>query len=175
LPGVLKGGRRGPRSGSLDVPELLRVLVAHGVEFVIVGGIAIKYHGIEHDTDDLDVLHRRTPENIARVLVALREIHAVYRADPRHLKPRREGLLGEGSHLFCTTKGNLDVLGVIAPGLTYESVVASAFLMVRHGLTFRILPLSVVATSKSAAGRAKDEEVLPKIWRALEAGRPDDG
>jgi hypothetical protein len=38
-------------------------LVAHDVEFIVVGGVAAVLQGAPVVTFDLDILHRRTPEN----------------------------------------------------------------------------------------------------------------
>ena len=48
-----------------DLGGLLRLLVQGGVEFIVVGGVAARAHGSARLTNDLDVLYRRTPENIA--------------------------------------------------------------------------------------------------------------
>lgn len=66
-------------------------LVAEGVEFVVIGGMAGVLHGAPIATKDLDIVHRRTPENIARLLGVLRDIDAVKRADSRRLRPDARG------------------------------------------------------------------------------------
>lgn len=38
-----------------DWKEFLRCLESHGVEYVVVGGIAVAFHGYPRATDDLDV------------------------------------------------------------------------------------------------------------------------
>ena len=41
-----------------DFEELLRLLEEHGVEYMIVGGYAVAYHGIRRFTKDIDVFFR---------------------------------------------------------------------------------------------------------------------
>ncbi len=53
-----------PRS----IEELILALVAEGVEFVVIGGMAGVLHGAPIATKDLDIVHRRTPENVGRLL-----------------------------------------------------------------------------------------------------------
>jgi hypothetical protein len=55
-----------------DFDEFIGYLIAHGVEFVIVGAYALAYHGAPRFTGDLDVLIRPTLENAARLIDALR-------------------------------------------------------------------------------------------------------
>jgi hypothetical protein len=54
-----------------DFDEFIGSLIAHGVEFVIVGAYALAFHGSPRFTGDLDVLIRPTPENAQKLLAAL--------------------------------------------------------------------------------------------------------
>lgn len=54
-----------------DFVELLRLLEENGVEYMIVGGYAVAYHGHPRFTKDLDIFFRVTDENIARIRKAL--------------------------------------------------------------------------------------------------------
>jgi hypothetical protein len=56
------------------------------VEFIVVGGVAGVLQGAPIVTFDLDLVHRRTPENVQRLLGVLSSLHARYR-DPRDLFP----------------------------------------------------------------------------------------
>ena len=53
--------------------ELLALFNAHGVEYMIVGGYALAFHGAPRFTGDLDILVRPTPENAQHILRALAE------------------------------------------------------------------------------------------------------
>ena len=54
-----------------DFKEFLRLLRAHGVEYLLIGGWAVGYHGYPRATDDLDVWIAIAPENASRVVEAL--------------------------------------------------------------------------------------------------------
>lgn len=54
-----------------DFDRILASFKAHGVEFMVVGGYAVSYHGYVRVTKDLDLFIRRTHENAARVVAAL--------------------------------------------------------------------------------------------------------
>ena len=54
-----------------DFDEFIASLIAHGVEFVIVGAYALAFHGAPRFTGDLDILVRPTLENASRLLTAL--------------------------------------------------------------------------------------------------------
>ena len=56
-----------------DFKEFLRLLRAHGVEYILVGGWAVIYHGYPRTTNDLDIWIGVAPENAKRVVDVLRE------------------------------------------------------------------------------------------------------
>lgn len=54
-----------------DFRDLLELLNEHAVEYLIVGGYALAFHGAPRFTGDIDVFVRPTPENASRILNAL--------------------------------------------------------------------------------------------------------
>lgn len=95
-------------SGSLLL--LLRELSRRDIEYIVIGGMAGVLHGAPVVTADLDIVHRRTQENVAKLLVLLDELDAMFRGDDRRLKPNESHLLGRGHVLLTTSLGQLDVL-----------------------------------------------------------------
>src|SRR5678810_96595 len=91
--------------------ETLGVLVRNEVEFIVVGMTAGILQGVPLTTLDVDVVHRRTRENVSRLLAALVELRAVYRGDPRNLAPTESHLMGPAHQLLTTAYGDLDCLG----------------------------------------------------------------
>ena len=51
--------------------ELIEHLSAGNVEFIVVGGVAASVLGSARVTQDLDVLYRRTPDNLDRIVNTL--------------------------------------------------------------------------------------------------------
>lgn len=61
-----------PRSGIPDdFLDFLRILNEHSVEFLVIGGHAVAFHGYPRLTGDMDILIRPTPENAERVVRAV--------------------------------------------------------------------------------------------------------
>ena len=54
-----------------DFDEFIESLIAHGVEFLVVGAYALAFHGAPRFTGDLDILVRPALDNAARLLTAL--------------------------------------------------------------------------------------------------------
>lgn len=51
--------------------EIIRAFVAAGVEFVVVGGLAVAWYCTDRQAGDMDLLVNATPENSARISRAL--------------------------------------------------------------------------------------------------------
>lgn len=51
-----------------DFVEFLKLLNAHSVEYLVVGGHTVAYHGFPRATADLDVWIAMHPENVERVV-----------------------------------------------------------------------------------------------------------
>ena len=54
-----------------DLREFIGLLNSHGVEYLVVGGYALAFHGVPRYTGDIDLFVRASPENAARVERAL--------------------------------------------------------------------------------------------------------
>jgi hypothetical protein len=55
-----------------DLREFIELLNSENVEFAIVGGWALGFHGRPRYTQDIDILIRTTPPNAARLEIAIR-------------------------------------------------------------------------------------------------------
>jgi predicted nucleotidyltransferase len=153
-----------------DLTSLLTHLHDAGVEFLVVGGAAAVFSGAPIVTFDLDVVHRRTPENVDRLLAWLLEHQAYHRLDlaNRRLPPTREPLLGKGHLNLQTNLGKLDVLGELAEGQGYDELLPHAFEHEVVGRRVLVLGLEKVIEMKARAGRPKDKAVLPLLLATLD-------
>lgn len=146
----------------------LETLSRHGVDYILVGGVAAVLGGAPISTFDTDVLVERSEANLARLLPALVEMEAVYRelAD-RRLEPTAERLSGLRHQLFSTRFGHLDVFGTIGKDRTYEELVPRSRPVPLRGHLVRVLDLEAVIQSKEEAGRDRDRAVLPQLRETL--------
>jgi hypothetical protein len=153
-----------------DLPALLAKLCDAGVEFIIVGGAAAVIQGVPITTNDLDIVHRRTPENVARLLEVLLSLDATMRYDlaNRGLRPTGEMLAGRGQINLSTSLGPLDPLCELDEGRGYEELLANSQSVVDEGRMLRVLDLPTLIAVKAKAGRPKDRMVLPILVATLE-------
>ena len=65
-----------PRAGPFRPDALAGVLNAHGVDYVVVGGVAAIRHGSRRTTRELDIVPAPSPANSRRLAAALKALHA---------------------------------------------------------------------------------------------------
>jgi hypothetical protein len=152
---------------------MLRGLAEAGVEFVVVGGQAAVLQGAMIVTQDLDVVHRRAPENVTRLLSWLLAHDAYNRADlaNRRLRPTEDALLGHGHVLLQTDLGKLDVLCELGDGEGYDEILPDTVVLEGEGISLRVLGLERLIAVKGRTGRPKDRAVLPVLIATLDEQR----
>lgn len=58
----------------LDAERILRALAEHGVEYVLIGGLAVQTHGHVRTTNDADLIPAPDPANLKRLAAALHSL-----------------------------------------------------------------------------------------------------
>ena len=129
-------------------------------------------HGAPITTQDLDIVHRRSPENVTRLLAVLDAIDAVIRpvlsGQPR--RPTAELLAGRGQLNLSTNFGPLDPLCELHDGQGFEDLLPHSEEVTDGSLHLRVLDLPTLIAIKASTGRAKDKLVVP-ILLALQRER----
>lgn len=148
-----------------DFEGLLRALVEQPVELILVGGLAARAHGSARSTQEVDVVYRRSEENIERLVKAL-EPHEPY---PRGAPPGlpfafdRSTIPSGLSFTLTTTLGAIDLLGEVAGGGRYEDPKAHSWNLELFGLECPCLDLETLIVTKRAAGRPRDFETIAEL------------
>lgn len=158
----------------IDFNALLGILTANKVEFIIVGGAAATALGSARLTFDLDIVYRRSKENIERIVIALQPITPYLRGAPPGLPFSWDVQTVERGLNFTltTTLGPLDILGEIAGGGGYDQLRQKTIKVTIAGTECLCLNLESLIQVKRAAGRPKDLEVIAELERIRdEAGR----
>ena len=92
--------------------EFIPLLSHHGVDYILIGGGAGIAHGAARATYDVDVVYARDPENLRKLVDALRGVEPYLRGAPRGLPftwdlPTLQG----GLNFTLTTElGDIDLL-----------------------------------------------------------------
>lgn len=159
------GGRK---TTSVNLGEVLEGLLEAGVDFILVGGLAAVIQGAPVTTMDVDVVHSRSHENIAKLLGFLKSVDAVQRRlDDKVIEPKALDLLGKGHVLLTTRLGPLDVLAVIEGGRSYEDLLDHTVEIEFRGHTLRVLDLKTLIELKKSSTDPKDKQRLPVLRETL--------
>lgn len=161
-----------PRPDQADLSALISALVEADIEFIVVGGAAAVLHGAPISTLDLDIVPRRSPENISRLEALLLHLDAIVREPGnRRLRPTREILLHAQQINLSTQLGPLDALGVLHDGRGYAELLAHTVRVTDGDTALTVLDLPTLIQVKRSTGRTKDRLVVP-VLLALLKGQP---
>jgi hypothetical protein len=155
--------------------RLIEILTRHEVRFIVVGGVAAVLQRVPVNTQDFDLVHDRSEENVARLLAALDELDAIYRDDPRRLRPNESHLRGPGNQLLQAGNLKFDLLGAIDWGGGYEDLVPASEVLDVGDYPVRVLTLEKLIEIKRHLPRPKDKLMLLHLEAALEERRKAQG
>jgi hypothetical protein len=152
-----------------DFPSLIRLLKKHNVEFILVGGAAATAHGSARLTQDLDIVYRRTPSNMSRLVECLAPYSPYLRGAPPGLPFRFdvETMRGGLNFTLTTILGAVYLLGEITGGGDYEDLLPHTIELKLFDVTCSCLGLRRLIEVKRAAGRPKDLEAIAELESLL--------
>jgi predicted nucleotidyltransferase len=153
---------------------LLKRLVAHGVDFVVIGGIAMVGHGSARITRDLDICYATDLANLDALGQAMVEVGAKLRGVDEEVPfvPDAHALRRTSILTLESSDGWIDLL-VSPPGApAFERLRARAERVMIDGVAVLIASLDDLESMKRAAGRPIDRidleeiEVIRRLRRA---------
>lgn len=158
----------------LQFETILRVLHEHGVDFVLIGGLATIHWGSPFLTWDVDITPERSRANLDRLSVALTELGAEVRTGSEGLPFAHTGesLASALVWNLRTPYGDLDISFVPNGTQGYPDLVRDAVDDTIEGVEVRVASLADVIRSKQAANRPKDQRVLPTLREILASRNP---
>jgi|SRR4051812_16764210 hypothetical protein len=140
-----------PKSLSTDFRDFLKSLNDHGVEYLLIGGHAVAYHGYVRPTQDMDVWIAVNARNAERVVAAVNAFFGV----------QLEGLAakwfleGEQVTRFGVRPNLIEILTKIDGG-NFEEAYARRIVGELDGVSVNVIALPDLKLNKRASGRNKD-------------------
>ena len=145
----------------VDFKEFLELLNSNDVQYLLIGGWAVGFHGYSRFTADMDIFIGLSEENISSMKLALYEFG-----------------VPEFDRSMLTTKGNvfrigraplrIEVINEIS-GVDFEDAFSNKeFVELEDQLRIPIISAKDLFKNKSSTGRAKDIADLEEIRKFLD-------
>jgi hypothetical protein len=154
----------------LRLTSLLARLVRSGVDFVVVGGVAVAVQGYGRATTNLDIAFADDPPNLSRLRGVLVALHARTRADETPFAPDERTLARTGLLALDTDEGWLGLLAAPPGAPPYSTLRDRADRVEFDGIVVAIASVTDLLAMKRAARRRQDLvdiEALEVVQRLL--------
>jgi predicted nucleotidyltransferase len=133
-----------------DFKEFLKLLNAHKVEYLLIGGYAVGYHGYPRATADMDVWTAMNPVNADRIVAVLKE----FGFDPPELSP--ELFLKEWQIIRLGVPPVRIKIATTVSGVDFSQCYAERVVDVLDGVKVNLISLNHLKINKKASGRHQD-------------------
>jgi predicted nucleotidyltransferase len=156
----------------LDIRAILEELIREDVEFVLIGGVAVGYHGHIRATKDVDMVPASDPANLERLVQALERLDArvegaeEFGSDelPDPLDP---GTLALGGNWVLRTRfGRLDIMQWVGDEALWDRLSTRAVEDKIGGLPIKMVSYEDLVALKEEAGRPEDLADLRRLRQA---------
>jgi predicted nucleotidyltransferase len=146
--------------------QLLRRLSEAGVDFVLIGGLAVNAWGVIRGTKDLDIVIAPEPENLKRLAQVTVEIHGHVQTGESFLSTPFSitTQLATGERVAIETElGLLDVVQGLDGVPSYSELRASAIETEILDVEVAVCSIDALRQMKHAAGRPRDRVDLEDL------------
>ncbi len=149
-----------------DFSKLLALLNAYSVDYIIVGGVALAWHGVPRYTGDLDILVRAEPDNAEKVVAALNEFGfgGIGIESNDFVAPERVLQLGY-------PPVRIDLMTTLT-GVSWEEAWAGSVVGAYDDLPTRYLGRAELVSNKNALGRKRDLADVAALANKDKEGEP---
>lgn len=156
----------------LDIQGIFEALDQGDVEFLVIGGVAVSFHGFVRGTKDVDIVPNPEPENLERLAGVLSRLEAQVdgRGDfqeeelPDPLDPKALAL--GGNWVLNTRLGRFDVMQWIGDDALWEKLSPTAEEAKVGGSTVKFASYEDLVALKEHAGRPQDLIDLQRLREA---------
>jgi hypothetical protein len=133
-----------------DYKDMLQVLAAEKVKFLLVGAYALAAHGYPRATMDIDIWIMPSPGNAAAVMRALERFGAPLR-ELSASDFQMEGVIFQ----VGVAPRRIDILTAV-DGLNFDDAFAHSTVVEIEGIEIHIPSIADLIINKRASGRTKD-------------------
>lgn len=150
----------------LELAHLVQSLARGGVDYIVIGGVAVGVHGYVRMTMDLDVVPAPDRRNLERLVAELSRLEGTLPgAGDRAFDPATDarGLRRGGNLTLDTPRGGIDIVQRLPGVPPYTALAADAEAVSLDGLPVHVCSLAHLRAMKAAADRPQDRADLAAL------------
>jgi len=140
-----------------DFKDFLRLLNAHNVRYLLVGGYAVGYHGYPRATGDMDIWIEMSEPNSKKIASAFRDFGMPDEGISEGLFLEKNKVIRMGEPPV-----RLEVI-TSASGIDFKECFSNREVLEIDGIPINFISLEDLKKNKRAAGRFKDMEDLEHL------------
>ena len=154
---------------SPDFKEFIELLNAHNVQYLIVGGYALAFHGHPRYTKDIDVWIATNTENAERMLKVLTDFGFSSLALSQQDFLEKDNIIQLG-----LPPNRIDILTSV-DGIEFENSIHQSSVLEVDGVNIHLIGIHNLIENKIASGRLQDLADVEKLQALLkEQGKSSD-
>ena len=149
-----------------NLKKLLKTLLEHEVDFVLIGGFAAVVHGATLVTQDLDICAAITEDQVNKLRKALKDLHPRHRMNPnaKHsFLEYPEVIKGINNIYLETDLGILDILSQTEPAGSFDEIKNRSLEISLYGYKCRVISIEDLIQIKKEMKRPKDLQAVEEL------------
>ncbi|MAU26858.1 MAG: hypothetical protein CMH48_02075 [Muricauda sp.] len=136
-----------------NIDTFIKIANKFGVRMIMVGGGAVNFHGYQRHSADVDFWIDTADENLEKLIKVFDEMGYQIDDFPDQVKNREQNI----SVKFSPVDLNLELITNFSVNKSFEEVFdSSEIVTIDNGLTWRVLSLTDLISSKIKSSRPKD-------------------
>ncbi len=138
-----------------DFRDFLKLLNKYRVEYLLIGGYAVFYHGYPRATEDIDFWVAISPDNAQKLVQVMRDFGLSDATPELFLKEHQLTRIGFKPY-------RVEVLTTLS-GVQFETCYARRVVDTIDGIEVNIISLEDLKQNKKASGRLKDQDDVQNL------------
>ncbi len=138
-----------------DFRDFLKLLNKHQVEYLLIGGYAVFYHGYPRATEDIDFWVAINPDNAQRLVHVMRDFGLSHATSDLFLREHQVTRIGFKPY-------RVEILTTIS-GVEFATCYVRRVVDTIDGIQVNIISLEDLKQNKRASGRLKDQDDVQNL------------
>lgn len=138
-----------------DFRDFLKLLHKYRVEYLLIGGYAVFYHGYPRATEDIDIWVAINPDNAQKLVEVMRDFGLSNATPDLFLQEHQLTRIGFKPY-------RVEVLTTIS-GVKFDECYARRVVDIIDGIEVNIISLEDLKRNKQSSGRLKDQDDVQNL------------